>query len=544
MNEIKQDKKSKYAHGALVLLLSGIVCKFIGAFYRIPLSNILGAEGIGVYQLIFPIYSLFLIFISGRIPIALSKIVAECRARGEIKRAKRFLLQSLIYLIVVSIIFSIIFLILARKIALLQGNSLAELGYFVVAIAIFFASVLTAFRGYFQGYQNMIPTAISQITEQVFKLILGLLFASIFMKSGIAFGVFGAMLGVLIGEIVSLIYLTFAYFLHKKKLKNDILMPENSKIKINFMEDFNLLLKKSLPITLNATILPLILAIDSFLMINLLMRSGFDSTLSTQMFGVYSGMVNSLINFPTIVALSLAIYIIPAISYIREKGENISELISSSMKIILFISIPVILIFLFFSNQIMTVLYPSVSNPYFIDLGSNLLKISAINILYISLLQISTAILQTSNKSGISLINLLFAGIIKIISLIFFVLSPLNIYGAAISSILCYSLASGLNIIALKNQFNFELKFKKIGYIFLNSTLMLGTSFGLFYLFNFIFSLFFSLFLSLLFAGIIYLFFSLLFPIFEDDELNKIPFGNKICGLRNKIISNFKIKKV
>jgi stage V sporulation protein B len=541
--EIKQDKKSKYAHGALVLLLGGIICKFIGAFYRIPLSNILGAEGIGVYQLIFPIYSLFLIFISGGIPIALSKLVAECRARGELKRAKRYLLQSLIYLIVVSIIFSAIFLVLAKRIATLQGNSLAELGYFAVAIAIFFASILTAFRGYFQGYQNMIPTAISQITEQIFKLVLGLVFASVFMKFGISFGVFGAMLGVAIGEIISLTYLIFAYFLHRKKIKNDILIPESSK-KLGFMEDFNLLLKKSLPITLNATILPLILAIDSFLILNLLTRTGFDKAISTQMFGIYSGMVNSLINFPTIVALSLAVSIIPAISYVREKGENISELVSSSLKIILFISVPVILIFLFFSSQIMTILYPSVSNPYFIDLGANLLKISAINILYISLLQISTAILQASNKSGISLINLLFSGIIKIISLIFFVLSPLNIYGAAISSILCYSLASGLNLIALKNQFNFELKLKKIGYIFLSSIIMLGSVFGLFYLFNFIFSLFLSLFFSLLFAGIIYLFFSLLFPIFEDDELCKIPFGNKICVLRNKVISKFKIKKV
>lgn len=543
MSETERGKKSKYAHGALILLFGGIICKFIGAFYRVPLTNILGAEGIGVYQLIFPIYSLFLIFASGGIPIALSKIVAECRARGEGKRATRFLGQSLIILTIISIVFSLVFLLFARQIASIQGNSLAELGYFAVAIAIFFASVLTAFRGYFQGYQNMLPTAISQITEQIFKLILGLLFASIFVKSGIALGVFGAMLGVAIGEIVSLIYLSFYYLLYKKKIKKDILKPQELEIKTKFGEDFKLLLKKAFPITLNAIILPSILAIDSFLIVNLLLRTGLEQTLSTQMFGVYSGMVNSLINFPTIVALSLAISIIPTISYAREKGEDISNLISSSLKIILFISLPVILIFVAFSNQIITILYPNINNLYLVDLGSNLLKISAINILYISLLQITTAVLQATNKSLISLINLFFAGMIKVILLVLFVLSPLTIYGAAISSILCYALASGLNLISLKNEFNFAIKAKKIGYLFLSSILMLGLSFGFFYLFNFIFSLFLSLFISLFIAGIIYLFFNLLFPVFEDEEIEKIPFGNKICFFRNKILSKLKIGK-
>ena len=87
--------KNKYAQGALILLLSGLICKFMGAFYRIPLSNILGAEGIGIYQLIFPVYSLFLIVVSGGIPISLSKIVAECRARGEKKEQEDFYCKGL-----------------------------------------------------------------------------------------------------------------------------------------------------------------------------------------------------------------------------------------------------------------------------------------------------------------------------------------------------------------------------------------------------------------------------------------------------------------
>lgn len=532
MENIEQNKCVK---GALILLLGGTVCKFIGAFYRIPLSNILGAEGIGVYQLIFPIFSLFLIIASGGIPVALSKIVAECRARKEHRRAKRFLLQGIIYLLIISSIFSLIFIIFSNKIASFQGNALAGLGYLAVGIAIFFASILTAFRGYFQGYQNMVPTAISQIIEQIFKLVLGLLFSYLLIKDGIAFGVFGALLGIAVGEIISFIYLIITFTSYRRKVKNDLLEAKEIKIKEKFREDFRFLIKKTLPLTLNIIILPLILAVDSILIVNLLVRAGMTNSFSTQIFGVYSGMVNSFINFPTIVALSLAISIVPAISYRKEKGEDISNLIVVSFKILLFVSIPCILIFIFFPNQIMLILYPSATSFGLLNLGTNLLRISAINILYISLLAITTAILQASNKSLISLINLFFAGILKIVLTIFFVLSPLNIYGAAISSILCFAFASGLNIIALKNKFNFRLDIKRIGYIFLSSSIMLGGILGLNYLFNLILSSIISLVLSILSGGIIYLFFILYFPIFEEKEIDKIPFGNRINFIRNKI---------
>ncbi|MDD4110424.1 MAG: polysaccharide biosynthesis protein [Clostridia bacterium] len=538
VKKIKIEKdKSKYAQGALILLIGGLICKFIGAFYRIPLSNILGAEGIGIYQLIFPVYSLFLIVVSGGMPIALSKIVAECRARGEKKRARRFLLQGIIYLSIISIFFSLIFLLFAKEIAIFQGNSLAETGYFAVAIAIFFASILTAFRGYFQGYQNMIPTAISQIVEQVFKLSLGLGFAILFLNYGLAYGVFGAMLGVAIGEILSLIYLTITYFVRRRK-QETILEPQ---ITEKFSKDFKTLIKKSLPITLNSIILPLIIAVDSFLIINLLMKTGVGNSVSTQMFGVYSGMINSLINLPTIVSLSLAVSLVPTISFNKEKGKDFSGLVSSTFKIIMVISIPCILIFLFFSNQIMAILYPTTSG-FIMNLGANLLKISAINILYISILQITTAILQSTNKGAISLINLFFSGIIKVFLTIFLVLSPLNIYGAAIASVLCFALASGLNLIALKNEFNFELKSRGIGYILLSSFTMLGIALGLNYLFNLLIPLIYSIFLSLFIAGIIYLFLILLFPIFENEELDSIPFRNKINLFRKKLFS--KSKKV
>lgn len=530
-------KENKFARGALILLVGGLICKLIGAIYRIPLSNILGPEGIGIYQLVFPIFSLFLILASGGSATALSKLVASCRAKGENKRARRFLFQSIILLLIVSLVFSGLFLAFGGPLSSFQGNEKAALGYVGAAIAIVFASVLTAFRGYFQGYQNMTPTAVSQIIEQVLKLVLGLTFAHLLIGRGPAYGAMGAMIGVGVSEIFALLYLAITYAFKRKKL--DILEPE---IETTFSQDLKLLIKQTLPITLNSLIMPLILAIDSFLIVNLLVSSGNSSEISTEMFGVYSGMVNSLVNFPTVFSMALAISLVPAISYGREKQEKNLDA-SSVFKLIFYIAIPCIFIYFCFSREIIAVLYPSATNQNLLSLGALLLRISAINILYISLLQITTAILQGNGKSLAALANVSVAGVIKILLTLVFVSGAFGIYGAAIASAICYSIAAGLNIITLRHEFNFSIKFKPIFFIFLNSLISLGVAIGFNYLFNLTFSGLISIIFSLLIAGLMYLIFSIIFPIFNDEELSKIPLGSKIVTFKNKFFNLFKFKK-
>lgn len=526
--KVKGKTSSKFARGTLILTIGALLCKVIGAFYRIPLSNILGPEGIGVYQLVFPVYSLFLIFASGGVPAALSKLVASCRAKGEKSRAKRFLFQAILLLTFFSLIFALLFFLLRAKIATFQGNSLASLGYVGAAAAIIFASVLTAFRGYFQGYQNMLPTAVSQILEQVLKLVLGLTFAFLLMPKGVGFGAMGAMLGVAAGEVVALAYLFVSYLV--KREKTDILEPKNEK---TFWQDFWVFIKQVFPITLNASILPLILAVDSFLIVNLLNSSGVSSSFSTQMFGVYSGMVNSLINFPTIVSTALATALIPAISFQNELGKN--ERIESIFKIVFFVSIPFVFILLAFSRQIIAILYPSTTQGELLEIGALLLRICAINVFYISILQVATAILQAKNRSFGALLNLFVAGIVKVLLTVFLVQSPLLIYGAAVASVMCYAISSGLNIIMLREEVRFGLSIKSVCFIFLNSLLAIGIAVGFNELFLLAFSGFVSMVFALLIAGFSYLLLCIFTPIFEDDEIEKIPFGIAINFLRNKL---------
>ena len=172
------------------------------------------------------------------------------------------------------------------------------------------------------------------------------------------------------------------------------------------------------------------------------------------------------------------------------------------------------------------------------------MKISAINILYISILQITTSILQANNKSFLALFNLGIAGILKVIMTIIFVSSPLGIYGAAISSILCYAIASGLNVVCLANIVDFNGQIRTVLMILLNSGFATGVMIGGNYLFGLFVSTQISIIFSLFFAIIIYLILTLFLPIFNEEEIKKIPFGNKLLFLKNKFLNIFRKKRI
>ncbi|MBQ7917581.1 MAG: oligosaccharide flippase family protein [Clostridia bacterium] len=177
-----------FVKGAVVLVIFNLIGKVLGAIYRIPLANLLGLEGMGEYQLIFPLYSLLLAVSTSGIPVAMSKLVAEYNSQNRKKDSRRLLWSAVFYLAIISFICSAIVVFGAKLIAGLQGNKGIYFCYYGIAPAIFFVGLLSAFRGYFQGNLVMMPTAISGLVEQSSKLFFGLFFASKLLKYGVSFG--------------------------------------------------------------------------------------------------------------------------------------------------------------------------------------------------------------------------------------------------------------------------------------------------------------------------------------------------------------------
>lgn len=197
--------------GAGMLAAASVAAKLLGALYRVPLTNVLGGEGMGLYQLVFPLYTLLLTVSSGGLPVAISRLVAVKLADGDERGATRVLKVSLVALSVAGLAGTALLLIFGGAAAAIQGNAEAKIAYYGIAPAVLFVAIISCFRGYFQGRENMLPGAVSQLTEQAGKLVFGLYFAIKLMPRGYAYGVFGALVGVSLSELLAAVILALTY---------------------------------------------------------------------------------------------------------------------------------------------------------------------------------------------------------------------------------------------------------------------------------------------------------------------------------------------
>ncbi|MBR4407631.1 MAG: polysaccharide biosynthesis protein [Clostridia bacterium] len=457
--------KDSVLKGGLILVVAGVLGKILGAFYRIPLSNILSPEGIGLYQMIFPVFSLALIISAGGVSATVAHAVAKIRASGE-GSIKDIFKQGFLYTLILSVFFALIFLIFGDQIATLQGNPLAGAGYKMCAFALIFSSLLASFRGLFQGFQNMVPTAVSQTLEQMFKVVFGLVFAYFFSQTSLGLGVVGAFLGITIAEIISLFYLIFKLktqkinFFYKKTQKNSF-------FKTNFI------------ITASFLIIPALTTFDSFAVINLLSQN-FTSATSTALYGLQSGMVNSLINFPVVVSVAISLSLLPTLTFFLTQHDQgkASETVGKIFNFLLVLLLPCILIFVFFAEDIFAFIYPSLT-PDLLSTASLLLQISSFQILFISILQISTSVFQSLDKPTLPILFMSLAGAVKILSTILLIGIPaINIFGLAISNFLFYAIAGVLSLVFVKKLLPFSLKTKTLA-VLIPSLTILCTSFWL-----------------------------------------------------------------
>lgn len=209
--------------GAGMLAVCSVIAKLLGAMYRIPLTNILGGEGMGLYQMVFPLYTLLLTVSSGGLPVAISRIIAVKLAEDDEAGAAKVLKVSVAALAAIGIIGSLALALFNDSIAAVQGNGDAALAYVGIAPAVALVAVLSCYRGYYQGRENMLPSAVSQLIEQAVKLFLGLYFARLMMPRGVAYGVFGALLGVSASELLAMLSLMIMYAVtSSKRSKNAV----------------------------------------------------------------------------------------------------------------------------------------------------------------------------------------------------------------------------------------------------------------------------------------------------------------------------------
>ncbi len=444
-------KKQSLIKGSLILGIAGILARFLGLFFRWPLIMLIGDEGVGYYQMSYPLYMFFISIESG-LPVAMSKMISERNALNDIDGSFQVMKESSYLMITIGAGTTLALFFFAKPIiSFLKWDSKAYYSLIGISFAPFIISFTTIFRGFFQGLQNMTPSAISQILEQIGRVIFGVGLAVLLLPKGIEFSAGGAAFGATAGAVLGGSYLFSKYRKIKKTFKV-------KKIKTN-TEVLNSILKIAIPISLGTTVGSIMNLIDSILVPQKLLQAGLNNTQTTILYAQLTGKAAVITNIPLTLSMAICTSLIPIIAenYILNKKAELKSKIDAAMKMAAVIALPCTFGLFFLASPILNLIFPGRAE------GADILKYLSISIPFIIITQTTTSILQGTGNYIKPVINLFIGCIVKVILTSALVSLPeLNIYGAVIASIGAYVTASILNLMTLRIWLKITMNFYEI----------------------------------------------------------------------------------
>jgi len=438
--------KESFIKSAAILSLAGFIVKILGAIYRIPLTNLIGTEGIGYYQPAYNIYNLLLVVSLSGFPTAIAKLVSEKRALKNFEGAYQIYKVSRWGLFIIGLVSSIFVFVFARQLVTFLGYPGSYYSMLALVPALFAVPLLSSYRGFFQGNQNMTPIALSQIIEQIFRVLTGLFLAYTFINVGLEEAAAGATFGASVGGIAALILISLMFLLSRKNIRQEIESSPNNKTE-NTWDIVKKLLSIAVPITIGASIAPLMGLVDSYLVSSRLSAIGYTSVQIADMFGELSGTAQTLINFPQVFSTAVAMSLVPAITdaFTKKQYSKLNATSNAGVRLSLIIGLPCGIGLYMLAEPIIALLYSSLGPEKHASAGA-LLEILAISVIFLTLVQAFTAILQSINKQFHPVKNLGIGLVVKIIlSYILISMPSINIKGAAISTTAAYLIVAILN---------------------------------------------------------------------------------------------------
>lgn len=562
----KKSHKSSFGKSALIIAAGGILCKIIGAIYRIPLTNALGSEGIGLYQLVYSVYALFVVIVTGGITQAISRLVAE----GDTKCVK----NAFWFCFALSLLMTVVLVLLNKTFAYMQGSKLLGMCYFIIAPSVFFVGISSVFKGYFYGKMKMGPPTVCSLIEQTVKLVLGLTLAFALIERGIDYALYGALLAVTASEILSFVYVAIAYLVTKGKEKKDFkansIKEGNScrKDKIKRADSQNKqakravsaavlsgvaltdaglnsqseavyasgvetddktanplgFLKIAFPFALIALLLPLSGFSDSFMIVAL--------TGSKSLYGVYSGSVTTLINMPIMILLSLAVAVVPSVSKERAQRDVNGILLKTrlSIKLCLLIGVPAALLMLIFSQEILKIIFPVLTVSE-LEAGANLLRIMSLSVVLSSMAQIAGSILGALDKTRVYVLAMI-CGIAVKTALLLILSRYISILAAGVASVSLSLVTLVINLIYLTRYLSLDKLDKSIAYILVSSLIIALSCLSFKYIFA---NIYVAFGVALAFSLLLYPALIAAFDVLSKEETQSLPMSGFLLKFKRKI---------
>lgn len=438
--------KQSFIKGAAILAIAGIISKVLGAIYRIPLGRIIGSEGMAYYQTAYELYILMLTISAYSIPIAISKLVSEKIELGRRDEAHKTFKVALSMIGFLGITLSALLFFNAQSFVNTVKNPGAYLAVLCVAPAIFTVSLSGAFRGYFQGMQNMTPSGLSQVTEQIARVVFGFILAIVFLPIGYEAAAGGAVFGTTIGGLASFLTLIYIYRKRRKEIKEGVNSAGTIKME-SALRIAKRIIIFSIPITVGGSIMPVMTVLDTFIVMDRLQSAGFSLETSTSLLGQLKGMAGAFINLPQVFTIALAASLVPAISESIARNDLVSAARKSELaiRVSLIIGLPAAFGLFILSDPIMKLMYPA--EPATLGM---VLRYLSMAVIFLTLVQTMTGILQGMGKERIPVINLVIGALVKVaVSYTLTSVPVINIRGAAIGTVAGYATSAILNMSAI-----------------------------------------------------------------------------------------------
>lgn len=442
-----KSKAESFLKGTLILTVASFVVKVIGSLNWIFVSRILGGEGIGLYQMAFPIYFFAMSISQAGVPVAISIITAERVALKDVFGARRVFRISMTLMVFTGLLFSLLTYFGAGW--LIEWQFIRDPRAYMAVVAlsptIFFVTLLASSRGYLQGWQRMTPTAVSQIVEQIFRVLTMVLFASLLLPMGLDYAAAGASLGAFAGAIGGLLVLVYYHWKLDKDIEREYgpnLAPPQGEAPAPLGAIVRRIFSLALPVSAASIMLPIVSNLDLLIVPQRLEVAGYTVPQATELFGYLTGMAVPLVNLATILTASLAVSIVPAISEARalKDTQRVYNQTAAAVRISNFVCFPAFVIVFVLATPISTLIYNAPG-------AGPAVLVSSFSIVLLGLHQVSTAVLQGLGHPKIPMINMILAAAVKVaLNWILTAIPWLGIMGAAWATAADMGVAAVINL--------------------------------------------------------------------------------------------------
>lgn len=546
--EKKSNSKNYLVQGS-ILAVASIIAKIIGMIYRFPLTNTLGNEGNSYYSTANEVYNIVLMISSFSLPLAVSKLVSERIHKGEYKNAHRVFLCAMRFALIAGGALALLTYVFAGVITkYVLSIELAVYALRVLAPAIFVFAIVGVFRGFFQGYSNMTPTAVSQVIEQIVNAIFTVVCANIMYSYGVslaqengnellgpAWGAAGGTFGTVVSITVAMLFMMFVYTVQKSTLKRQMRRDVTTHLESE-RAIYRTMILTIIPIVLSTLIYNISNVADQGVFNKVLLSQGYTEKQYTSIWGIYSGQFRVLMNVPLSLASCLAPSVVPSLTAAMARGDrgDARRKIRTSVRFTMIITIPCAVGMAALAKPILTMLYPSLETGRPLAVG--IMQAGALLIILYAFSTLTTGILQGLGKLQTPLINNAAALVIHFILLyVMLTAGNLNIYAVVWSNICFALIVSVLNAIAIARFLHYRQEWKRTFLIPVIVSIIMGAAAYLIYqLFHLVFGNTISVLFAILAGVATYGIGLISFKGITVEEIAAFPKGHLIVRLLRK----------